>query len=364
MSNELQFGYKKGASTVLCTALLKETIDYYTERDSDCYMLMLDACKAFDKVEYVRLFTLLRKRALCPVVLCLIMNVYVNQCLQIKWNSRISEKYGITNGVNQGGVLFPILFGIYMDNLIKRLKDSNIGRKIGNNYVGVFCYADELTLLSPTLTGLKCIFTICETYTDEYKILFNASKNQLLHFTKSNTQEKITLEMNDNKIIESTDKCVYLGNPLHSCTLNKDMSHTVRDFNRRVNNLLADFSFVDSNTLAVLFDSYCMSIYRSQLFKLYDKNSVNCIYVAWRKAIKKIWKIPNISHCRLLPHINDCNDIDSILERRCKRFLYNVFNCEDQLYASMIKYSLANCDSTLGENIRYLMHKYEFDMHQ
>ena len=37
---------------------------------------------------------------------------------------------------------------------------------------------------------------------------------------------------------------------------------------------------------------------------------------------------------------------------------------ENQLYASMIKYSLTNCDSTLGENIRYLMHKYEFDMHQ
>ena len=30
----------------------------------------------------------------------------------------------------------------------------------------------------------------------------------------------------------------------------------------------------------------------------------------------------------------------------------------------MIKYSLTNCDSTIGENIRYLMHKYKFDMHQ
>ena len=30
----------------------------------------------------------------------------------------------------------------------------------------------------------------------------------------------------------------------------------------------------------------------------------------------------------------------------------------------MIKHSLTNCDSTIGENIRYLMHKYEFDMHQ
>ena len=30
----------------------------------------------------------------------------------------------------------------------------------------------------------------------------------------------------------------------------------------------------------------------------------------------------------------------------------------------MIKYSLTNCDSTIGETIRYLMHKYKFDMRQ
>ena len=51
-------------------------------------------------------------------------------------------------------------------------------------------------------------------------------------------------------------------------------------------------------------------------------------------------------------------------ERRCIRFSYNIFSSENQLYTSMIKYSLTNCDSTLGENIRYPMHKYEFDMHQ
>ena len=51
---------------------------------------MLDASKAFDRVEYVRLFILLRERALCPVVLLhLIINMYVNQCIQIKLNSMI-----------------------------------------------------------------------------------------------------------------------------------------------------------------------------------------------------------------------------------------------------------------------------------
>ena len=162
ISDELQFGYKKGASTVLCIALLKETVDYYTERDSDRYMLMLDASKAFDRVEYIRLFTLLCERALCPVVLRLIMNMYVNQSIQIKWNSVISEKHSIANGVRQCGVLSPILFGICRGNLIKHLKDSNIGWKIGNNYVGVFCYADDLTFMSTTLTGLKCMLAICE----------------------------------------------------------------------------------------------------------------------------------------------------------------------------------------------------------
>ena len=59
------------------------------------------------------------------------------------------------------------------------------------------------------------------------------------------------------------------------------MSSTVCDLYRQVNNLLVDFTFVDNNTLSIVFNSNCMSIYRSQLFKLYNKNSVNCIYGAW-----------------------------------------------------------------------------------
>ena len=101
----------------------------------------------------------------------------------------------------------------------------------------------------------------------------------MIHFTKSTAQDKTILEMNSNTIIESTDKCVYLGIPLHACTLNNDMSSSFRDFNRKVNNLLADFSFVDSNYhyLYYLILTVCLSIYGSQLFKLYDTKGVNCI---------------------------------------------------------------------------------------
>ena len=74
-------------------------------------MLILDESKAFDRVEYVQLFNNLRERKLCPIVLRLLMNMYLNQCLQVRWNSLVSDRFSISNGVKQGGGgLSPILF--------------------------------------------------------------------------------------------------------------------------------------------------------------------------------------------------------------------------------------------------------------
>ena len=39
ITDELQFGFKKIASTVLCTLLLMETVEYCNENDTDCYLL-------------------------------------------------------------------------------------------------------------------------------------------------------------------------------------------------------------------------------------------------------------------------------------------------------------------------------------
>ena len=40
---------------------------------------MFDASKAFDRVEYENLFNTLRDRNICPIVLRIIINMYVNQ---------------------------------------------------------------------------------------------------------------------------------------------------------------------------------------------------------------------------------------------------------------------------------------------
>ena len=82
----LQFGFKKNSSTVICTSMLKETIDYYNENQTDCYLLLLDASKAFDRVEYNQLFNRLRDRNMCLIVLRLLINMYISQKVKFRLN--------------------------------------------------------------------------------------------------------------------------------------------------------------------------------------------------------------------------------------------------------------------------------------
>ena len=61
-TSDLQFGYKHQSSTTKCTFALLETVNYFQQNKYDVYVLLLDATKAFDKVNFVKLFNLLMDR--------------------------------------------------------------------------------------------------------------------------------------------------------------------------------------------------------------------------------------------------------------------------------------------------------------
>ncbi len=74
-SCHLQLAFK-GHFTIMCTAILKETISHNMKHNSKVYVFLLDASKAFDRVEYGKLFQLLLGRKLPTLIIRSILDGY------------------------------------------------------------------------------------------------------------------------------------------------------------------------------------------------------------------------------------------------------------------------------------------------
>ena len=181
-TSDLQFVFKSEHSTNMCTAVFTETVSYFVDRGSNVYACLLDASKAFDRVHYGKLFSLLLNRKMPAFFIRLILDSYLRQTTCTKWKGCISTNFSVTNGVKQKDVLSPLLFTVYFDELITRLKSSGLGCNIGDNYFGALGYADDLTLLSPSVKALTKMITICEIFANEYSVIFNAKKTAGIQF--------------------------------------------------------------------------------------------------------------------------------------------------------------------------------------
>ncbi len=106
------------------------------------------------------------------------MVMYTNQTFQVRWKSSISNSFSVSNGVKQGGVLSLVLFAVYIDGLLNKLKNGGVGCYMGNKFIGGVSFAVYIKLLTTTHKGLNKLIYICEQYAAEFDIKFNGPKSE------------------------------------------------------------------------------------------------------------------------------------------------------------------------------------------
>ena len=328
-TSNLQFAYKKNHSMSMCTLSLKEVVKYYTDRRGQVYCCFIDATKAFDRIRFDKLFNILIKRGLPMCIVRLIIDMYQRQKVRTTWNGHISNTFETINGVRQGGVLSPLLFSVYIDVLLMQLEKSGYGCHIGHEYYGVLGSADDISLLAPTVYALKKMLAICEDYGAKYDVTYNPTKTVCIYFSGKRRYNADPIEVHLNgKKLSWVKNAKHLGNFIswnlsEECEINAKIS----DFIGRTNSLLANFKGVDRSIVSNIFRSQCYHLYGCQAWSLGSKY-IDKFDVTWRKAVRKLWYIPNIARSSILPELVN---VLSLRSRSIQLFsnMYNIM-CESR----------------------------------
>ena len=202
--------------------------------------------------------------------------------------------------------------------------------------------------------SVSCLLKICDDYSKEFNVHFNLDKYQLLHCTKSaNHLSSINyngIEIKASKMAKHLG--IYITNDLLS---DENINKACMDLSVRVSSVLTLFPNAHCNVRYTLFQQFCMSLYGCPMWDLTTR-SISKLYTLWRKAIRKIWKVPYDTHCRFLHVICDSLPIELQLAKRFVKFMYQTMSNNNQVSTLCGRLALAGSMSPVGNNFSLMSH--------
>ena len=356
-----QFGFKKNVGTEMCVFALKEVIRHYHTQGSHIFVCYLDATAAFDRISYSVLFKKLIKRSVPLYIVRILYFWYFNQLVCVRWNQTLSYTFRVTNGVRQGGILSPLLFNVYMNDLSLSLNKFAIGCIIQNTIINHFMYADDIVLVSPSAKGLQKLVNESLKYGNEHNILYNKSKTVCMLFKSSKYKwigNMPSIKLGDMPI-SFTDEHTYLGHVIsNNLTDDSDILRHVRSLYCKANTLLKKFSQCSEQVKCFLFKMFCSNMYCSSLWCVFKKSTMKKLTVAYNNAFRIFLGLPRFcsaSHMFVTRHVDN---FDALIRKCIHSLLSRLQNSENEyiycIYKSDISYK-----SKLFEKFKNLLYLHD-----
>jgi len=335
-ADQFQFGFKPGHSTGICTSLFKQTVDYYRSRGSHVFACFIDFSKAFDNVNYWRLFNNLLDDNVNYTIVRILAYWYSNQECFVRWRNSISVGFRLSNGTRQGGVLSPFLFSRYIRDLIYETAYSGFGCKIANHSLNILAYADDIVLLAPSWKALQNLLSILYAHAVYINMSINIQKTVAMVFAPKRRSMIVATEFPMLQIglsyIKYVQQFKYLGHIItNGLTDDEDIGREIKNMFARTNILMRKFSKCSSSVKKVLFKSFCLCFYDIALWKYYNISSMTRFRYCYNRCMKLFFGYSRYySVTSMLLDLN-LPSFDTIMHNSILQFMDSLNRCNNNL---------------------------------
>lgn len=359
----LQFGFQKKCSASMCSWLMLETVNYFTNRGGPVYLCLLDLTKAFDLVKHDLLFDKLKNRV-HPLYLRLVIYSYLHQSVYVRWDGCKSQPFSVLNGVRQGAVASPIFFNAYIDELFHILKRSGFGCMINNLYYGLLGFADDCALIAPSRLALQKMLSLCEDYFNTHGIIISVndnidkSKTKCIAFNIDIVPDNIMLY---NKPLPWVDSHVHLGHLIHK---NETMDHDIfakrAVFITNIHSIMQELGSQHPSVLVKLVRIYYCSFFGSNLWDLYSVPA-NRLFTTWNISIRQFYNLPYATHRYILQDLIEVPHLRTALLGRFLKFYSSLRDCTKIEVRQLFDIQRFDIRSIFGRNCLNLCREFEIN---
>lgn len=324
-----QHGFRRGFSTTTQLLHVTHFAAQALNENDDYHMISFDFSKAFDKVPHQLLIHKLKYYKINPMCINWIENWLCDRSFIVKTGGLSSKEFPVGSGVPQGSVLGPLLFLLYINDMVDNITDSDIS-----------LYADD-TLLSVNLTKhpgiLQSEVDKLKEWANKWGMQFNANKCVHIQIGKSEPNQRVKI---GNATIPIANSFKYLGVHIDAfLTWKTHISGVVAKSNRKLGMIKRGLRFAPSKTKLIAFKTIVQPLleYASQVWSPHTVCLKNSIERIQRNAIKWTYFLKrgdSITECLLLNGISLLSDrrnqLDTLMLRRIEAGLYDI-KLEDYL---------------------------------
>ena len=137
--------------------------------------------------------------------------IYDSVKCTVRINGHLSKWFDVSNGLKQGCLLSPILFSIYINDLVEKIKSTCSGIPIKDENVCVLMYADDLVILARNERDLQSMLDVIYEWCEKWKIIINSEKSQVVHFRSKSVDKTSVNFYVGNNCLKVVEQYKYLG---------------------------------------------------------------------------------------------------------------------------------------------------------